>query len=61
MTLSGLLMACASTDTELAQKGDWESIGYQDGVKGSMPRSYSKLNELGEAMWVHMSKAILEA
>ncbi|GAM67885.1 hypothetical protein JCM19241_6024 [Vibrio ishigakensis] len=49
MALSGLLMACASTDTELAQKGDWESIGYQDGVKGSMPRSYSKLNELGEA------------
>ncbi len=43
------LFACASGDEALAEKGDWEGIGYADGVKGRTQRSYSTLNELGSA------------
>lgn len=42
-----LMVGCAASDAELAQNGDWQQIGYQDGVTGHTQRSYKKLSELG--------------
>ncbi|WP_261816698.1 DUF2799 domain-containing protein [Vibrio gallicus] len=46
---AAMLIGCASSETDLIAKGDWNAIGYRDGVKGSLPRTYSRLKELGEA------------
>ncbi len=43
------LIGCASTQQQLADKGDWQAIGYQDGAKGVTARSYKALSQLGEA------------
>lgn len=40
------LMSCASLSEEACKTGDWESIGYNDGVRG---RSESYINEHREA------------
>ncbi|MCW8347852.1 DUF2799 domain-containing protein [Vibrio sp. ZSDZ65] len=48
--LAGLLLfGCANGIEELAKQGSWNKIGYQDGVRGQLPRTYSALQELGPA------------
>lgn len=42
-----LLAACSSSPEQLAQKGDWYQIGYQDGVSGHTQRSIKDLTRLG--------------
>ncbi len=55
MKLTGVLLmaltlvGCAKGVDELAKEGSWQQIGYQDGVRGQLPRSYSALQELGAA------------
>lgn len=57
LTKTSILMACValgasgcvSSDSELAVQGDWEAIGYKDGIKGVTSRTVTSLNELGAA------------
>ncbi len=42
------LFGCAASDSELAQKGDWYQIGYQDGATGHTQRSRKTLSQLGD-------------
>ena len=41
------LTGCVASEAELAQQGNWQQIGYQDGVAGHSQRSYELLSELG--------------
>lgn len=45
------LSACVTSPqqqtAQLAQAGEWQQIGYQDGVKGQESRSMSQLTQLG--------------
>lgn len=41
------LTGCAASEVELAKQGNWQQIGYQDGVAGHSQRSYKLLLELG--------------
>lgn len=45
-----LAFGCAKGVDDLAKEGSWDQIGYQDGVRGQLSRSYSDLNKLGEAV-----------
>ncbi|MGR5177511.1 DUF2799 domain-containing protein [Vibrio parahaemolyticus] len=45
-----LVLGCAQGVDDLAKAGNWEKIGYQDGVRGQLSRSYSELNEMGPAV-----------
>lgn len=47
--LALFIVACSSSENELAQQGDWHEIGFSDGIKGHHPRSFSSLQELGQA------------
>ncbi|CAH0527045.1 DUF2799 domain-containing protein [Vibrio hippocampi] len=47
IVVSLLLTGCAPSLDELAKEGDWQQIGYQDGVRGQLARSYSDLNQYG--------------
>lgn len=40
---------CATSDNDLAAQGDWQAIGYKDGIKGVTSRTVSNLNDLGSA------------
>ncbi|HGV3432887.1 TPA: DUF2799 domain-containing protein, partial [Vibrio cholerae O1] len=42
-----LLAACAASESQLVQEGNWYQIGYQDAVTGHTQRSYKSLMELG--------------
>lgn len=43
-----ILAGCSSSqDEELAKKGDWYHIGYQDGIAGLTQRTYKSLAKLG--------------
>lgn len=44
-----LLAACAASESQLVQEGNWYQIGYQDAVTGHTQRSYKSLMELGSA------------
>lgn len=46
--LCPLLFACAASDMNLAEQGDWKAIGLKDGERGLNQRSVQDLNELGE-------------
>lgn len=48
VVLSLLLVACTSSEQQLAQSGDWWEIGYSDGVKGRLARSFGDLQALGQ-------------
>ncbi len=42
-----MLLGCVASTEQLAQKGDWYTIGYQDGIRGNHQRSVSALAKLG--------------
>ncbi|MGO4231721.1 DUF2799 domain-containing protein [Vibrio cholerae] len=44
-----LLAACAASESQLVQEGNWYQIGYQDAVTGHTQRSYKSLMEIGSA------------
>lgn len=44
-----LLTGCATTQSDLALMGNWQLLGYQDGVAGHEARTYQSLSLLGEA------------
>ncbi len=54
------LSACAPSQSELAAKGDWQAIGYQDGIKGVTARNYQSLTDLGEANIAEYNQGYLE-
>ncbi|MFV0573928.1 MAG: DUF2799 domain-containing protein [Vibrio sp.] len=41
LIISGLalLAACANTNIDYAKAGDWDAVGYSDGIKGKLPRT----------------------
>ncbi len=53
-----LLAACAASESQLVQEGNWYQIGYQDAVTGHTQRSYKSLMDSAQPNWVIMNKAI---
>ncbi|PMH39727.1 hypothetical protein BCU68_06380 [Vibrio sp. 10N.286.49.B3] len=49
MFITAGLAGCSSNVDTLAEQGNWYQIGYQDGVKGNIARSYNSLLALGDA------------
>lgn len=43
------VVGCTTSIDELAKNGSWSDIGYRDGIKGLHSRSFSSLQELGNA------------
>ncbi|MEZ8885009.1 DUF2799 domain-containing protein [Vibrio sp. F13] len=41
------LAGCSANVQDLAAEGNWQEIGYRDGIKGHTQRSYSEMTELG--------------
>jgi hypothetical protein len=47
---AGLVMVgCTASTQQLADEGQWNAIGYQDGIKGVTARSDKSLSKLGAA------------
>ncbi len=55
-----LLAACSGSPQQLAQKGDWHQIGYQDGVSGHTQRSLKELSRLGSVKQSDYDQGYLE-
>ncbi|WP_299690183.1 DUF2799 domain-containing protein [uncultured Vibrio sp.] len=47
MAALGLAGCSANNVEELAKQGNWQEIGYSDGIKGRTQRSYSDMAALG--------------
>lgn len=58
--LVSLLVACTSSPQQLAQQGDWQQIGYQDGISGHTPRSFKALSSLGSVKQSDYDQGYLE-
>ncbi len=58
--LVSLLVACASSPQQLAQQGDWQQIGYQDGISGHTSRSFKELSSLGSVKQSDYDQGYLE-
>lgn len=49
LAVSLLVVACSSSDSELAKNGDWHGIGFSDGINGRHARSFNDLQKIGQA------------
>lgn len=58
--LVSLLVACTSSPQQLAQQGDWQQIGYQDGISGHTSRSFKALSSLGSVKQSDYDQGYLE-
>ncbi|MGF1816536.1 DUF2799 domain-containing protein, partial [Vibrio splendidus] len=41
------LAGCSANVQDLAAEGNWQEIGYRDGIKGNTQRSYQEMTKLG--------------
>lgn len=55
-----VMLGCAASDDQLAAKGDWYQIGYNDGIAGNLQRSYQTLSQLGSAKHADYERGYLD-
>ncbi len=55
-----MLSACSTTTAQLAAQGQWQQIGYQDGLAGHTQRSLSNLQALGSANQADYAQGYLQ-
>ncbi len=54
------LTACTATTEQLAEQGNWQQIGYQDGIAGHSQRTQSNLQALGNVNQADYAQGYLE-
>jgi hypothetical protein len=49
MGMIAVMVGCTTSTQQLAEQGQWNAIGYKDGIKGVTARSEKALSALGAA------------